>query len=494
MSAPLKVVATVAAVAVAAGGGLWAGQMGLVKLQMPDITATRVAEPAGTGPVVYYRDPDGKPFYSLTPKTTDGGRPYVEVHASQDVSFDAPKGVAKATGADPGERKPIYYRNPMGLPDISPVPKKDSMGMDYIPVYEGEDDAGSVAISPEKIQRSGVHSEEVTKRVLSRTVRAPGTVTLDERRIFVVALRFDGYLEKVEDVTTGGHVKADAPLMTIYAPDLLKVGAQLVVEQETGWGPIDPARRTAGTRSPVIGARRLLENMEVPSDYIDAIARTRQVPNTFVWRAPHDGIVLERRAVEGMRAPAGDVLFRIADHSFVWIVADVAERDLGAVKEGQAVTVRPRAYPGREFHGKVSVVYPHLNKATRTGSVRIELPNPDLALLPDMYADVEIQTGADQPLVAVPSSAVIDSGKRQVVILDLGDGRFAPREVKIGQHGDGFAEVIEGVQAGDKVVTAANFLIDAESNLRAALKGFAADTPAAADSSAPEKPSAEVPQ
>ena len=385
--------------------------------------------------------------------------------------------------ADAGERKPIYYRNPMGLPDISPVPKKDSMGMDYIPVYEGEDDAMGVKISPEKIQRSGVRSEEVAKRVLSRTVRAPGIVALDERRISVIALRFDGFLEKIEDVTTGSHVKAGDPLMTIYAPELLKIGSRLVVEEQTGWGPAAPETRAPGTlrnpRAAVIGARRLLENLGLPRDYIDEIVHTHEVPNTVVWRAPRDGIVLERTAVEGMRAQAGEVLFHIADHSSVWVMADLPERELGALKEGQTVTVRARAHPGREFLGKVAVVYPHLNKATRTASIRIELPNPDLALLPDMYTDVEIATGADREVVVVPDSAIIDSGTRQVVILDKGDGRFAPRAVKLGQHGDGFSEVVDGVKAGDKVVTTANFLIDAESNLRAAIKGFAAEEPRA---------------
>ncbi len=424
--------------------------------------------------VLYWRDPDGKPEYSSVPAKTADGRDYVPVHEGEEPNFKGSAAAPPPTTADGKERKPIYYRNPMGLPDISPVPKKDSMGMDYIPVYEGEDDTSSVKISPEKIQRSGVHSQEVGKRVLSRTVRVPGIVALDERRVAVIALRFDGYLEKIEDVTTGTHVKAGGPLMTIYSPELLKVGAQLVVEQETGWGPLDPARRTAGTRSPVVGARRLLENMGVPGDYIDGIVRTRQVPNTVVWRIPHDGIVLERKAVEGMRAQAGEELFRIADHSYVWVMAEVPEVEVGAVKVGQPVTVRARAHPGREFQGKVAVIYPHLNKETRTAPVRIEMANPDLALLPDMYADIEIAAGADREVVAVPNSAVIDSGTRQVVILDKGEGRFEPREVKLGQHGDGFHEVIEGVKAGDKVVTAANFLIDAESNLRAALKGFAA--------------------
>lgn len=445
--------------------------------------------PSQRGRVLYWKDPDGKPAYSATAVKTTDGREYVPVYEDEEPALpgDEPREPAKSASgqmkAEGGEKKILYYRNPMGLPDTSKEPKKDSMGMDYIPVYEGEDDDSSITISPGKIQRTGVRSDEVGRRILTRIVRAPGVVALDERRISVIALRFDAYLEKVADITTGTHVGEGEPLMTIYAPDLLATGARLVIEQETGWRPVDPSKRTTGSetqlRAPVIGARRQLENMNVPKEVIDGIARTRQVPDTVVWRAPRDGIVLDRMAIEGMRAQAGEVLFRIADHSLVWAIAEVPEAELGALKQGQTVTVRARAHPGRDFHGTVAVIYPHLNKGTRTASVRIEIPNLDLALLPDMYADVEIVTGSDREVVAVPDSAVIDSGTRQVVILDQGDGRFEPREVKLGRRGDGFSEVLDGVKAGQKVVTAANFLIDAESNLRAAIKGFASDAPSA---------------
>jgi Cu(I)/Ag(I) efflux system membrane fusion protein len=487
----LKGVLTVAAILAAAGAGLWAGQTGIVKL--PGHVATLITEPANPasqGPVIYYRDPSGKPLYSLTPKTTSDGKAYVAVHASEDIGFGKPRttdDAANATAeAEPQAaslpeqgRKIIHYRNPMGLPDISPVPKKDSMGMDYIPVYEDEvDDGDTVKISPGKIQRTGVKTEAVSKRQISRDIRAPGVVELDERRITVIALRFDGYIEKVADVTTGTHLKKGAPLMTIYAPELLSAGARLVIEEQTGWGPTAGKNRdflkADNLRAPVIGARRRLENMGLPIEFIDNIARTREVPDTVVWRAPGDGIVLERRAVEGMRAAAGDVLFRIADHSVVWIMADVAEGDIGALKPGQSVKVTTRAHPGRVFNGKVAVIYPHLMKETRTARVRIELPNPNLALLPGMYADVDIATGSDEPVVAVPQSAVVDSGAQQVVLLDRGEGRFEPRDVKLGRKGDGYVEVLNGVNDGDRVVVDGNFLIDAESNLQSALRGLSA--------------------
>ncbi|MEG9503678.1 MAG: efflux RND transporter periplasmic adaptor subunit, partial [Methylorubrum extorquens] len=192
---------------------------------------------------------------------------------------------------------------------------------------------------------------------------------------------------------------------------------------------------------------------------------------------------------EGMKAAAGDTLFRIGDISTLWVLADVPEYDLGSVKVGQPVSVRVRSLPGRSFTGKVGLIYPQVNTQTRTTRVRIELPNPDGVLLPDMYADVEIGTGATKPVVAVPNDAVIDTGARQVVLVDKGEGRFEPREVKVGARGEGYTEIREGVQTGEQVVTAANFLIDAESNLKAALQSMAAPkSPAEPQVQAEDKP------
>ena len=207
---------------------------------------------------------------------------------------------------------------------------------------------------------------------------------------------------------------------------------------------------------------------------MEQVKRQRRVPDTFEYRSPIDGEVLERNIVDGQGFKAGDVLFRLADHSLVWMMADVAEGDIDALRPGQKVTVTTRAHPGRTFKGTVTVIYPHLMKETRTARVRIELPNPDLALLSDMYGNVEIATGSNENVVAVPASAVLDNGSRQVVLLDRGDGRYEPRDVKLGRRGDGFVEALSGVAEGDKVVVDGNFLIDAESNLQAALKGFAA--------------------
>ena len=418
-----------------------------------------------TGPTIYYRDPDGLPDYSLTPKKTSTGKEYLAVRASEDVSFE--EKAPEVAAAKSGERGRIrFYRNPMGLPDTSPTPKKDSMGMDYLPVYEGEqDDDSSVKVSAGKLQKAGVQSEVVERRSLNTMVRAPGTVQIDERRVSVVSLRFEGFIDAVENVTTGTHVQKGQRLMRIYGPNLSSAAAEYLSALN--------ARPDAGISNQALkGARRRLENLGAPEQFMAEIERTREVPISVGWPAPQDGEIVERAAVNGMRAAPGDILFRIVDHDVVWVIVDVAERDLSLISVGQQVTVRPRAYPDRPFTGKVTLIYPHLMAETRTARIRIELPNPDDVLRPDMYADVEIATGTDAPVLTVSNSAVIDSGERQIVLLDKGEGRFEPREVKIGRRGGGRVEIREGLAENDKVVVSANFLIDAESNLKAALNGL----------------------
>jgi membrane fusion protein, copper/silver efflux system len=359
-----------------------------------------------------------------------------------------------------------YYRNPMGLPDTSPTPKKDSMGMDYIAVYDGEDgNDGTVNISLGKLQKTGVRSELVERRVLNVPVRAPGTIEQDERRVSIVSFRFEGFIESVENVTTGQHVHKGQPLMRVYSPAVASAAAEYIA--------VLGAKAASGITSQGIrGARRRLENLGISDEAIAEIERSGEAALSVPWLAPQDGEILERAAVNGMRAAPGAVLFRIADHQVVWAMADIAERDLALIAVGQKAAVRPRAYPNRIFSGKVALIYPHMNMQTRTARIRIELPNPDELLRPDMYADIEIATGTENPVLTVSASAVIDSGERQLVLLDKGDGRFEPRAVKLGRRGDGRVEIVEGLTEGDKVVVAANFLIDAESNLKAALNGL----------------------
>lgn len=453
MMSPFRATVFAAALAAAAGAGIVAGQRGLVTIPLGSLhTQNNAAKLQPAGAVIYYRDPDAKPFYSLIPKNTDDGRAYVPVYASEEVSFE--RLTAFPQEAASGERKIKYYRNPMGLPDTSPVPKKDSMGMDYIAVYEGEDaDDGSVKLSPGKLQRTGVETTIAGTLPITRTVKAPGVVALDERRISVIAPRFDGYVVATGTATSGAHIKKGEVLASVFGQEALDQAARLLIEQTHGGRDDDAPGLTGGRVAPggVIGATQRLRNLGIFEDFINQVKRERRVPDTLAMIAPFDGIVLERMVIDGQAFKPGDVLFRVADHSVVWVLADIAESDIGTVQPGQSAIVRTRTHPGRDFKGKVALVYPHLMKETRTGRVRIELDNSDLALLPDMYADVDIETGSGQPVVVVPSSAVIDSGARKVVIVAEGEGRYQPRDVKTGKSGDGSVEIIEGVADGDRV-------------------------------------------
>jgi Cu(I)/Ag(I) efflux system membrane fusion protein len=452
-----------AAAIIAAATGAFVTSAGL----RPNATAHLVSTANATegGSTIYYQHPDGKPLYSLKATKAPDGRDYRAVPAGADISFDeAGETPAKTRSADSkAERKIKYYRNPMGLADTSSVPKKDSMGMDYIPVYEDEDsDDGSIKLSPGKIQRTGAKSEPVARRSIRSVIRAPGTVQEDERRVSVVALRFEGFVESVANITTGDHVHKGQLLMNVYSPALSSAAAEYLSAFNAG-----------STGKELKGARRRLENLAIPDSAIKEIERTREISLSIPWLAPQDGEILQRNAVNGMRAGPGDVLFRIADHGLVWVLLDVAERDLAEVEVGTKVAVRPRALPGQTFTGEVTLIYPHLNAQTRTARIRIEMPNPDELLRPEMYVDAEIETGTPGPVLAVPESAVLDSGSRQVVLVDKGEGRFEPRDVKLGRRGGGYVEVTDGVAEGEAVVTSANFLIDAESNLKAALGGLA---------------------
>ncbi len=361
----------------------------------------------------------------------------------------------------------------MGLADTSPVPKKDSMGMDYIPVYVGDEPDGgaTVKVSLDRVQRSGVRSEPAAKRVLAQPVRAVGAVAIDESKLTIVTLRADGYIEDLFVNTTGQSVRVGQPLFRVYSSQIQQAQIDLLVALDA------LQRKTPGAEPErsLNGAMQRLRNLGVPESRIDEVRKTGSNPRTIDWPSPATGVILSKRIINGQRVAAGDELYRIADLSSVWVIADVAEADLAAIKPGSRALVTFRAYPTEPVEGQVTLIYPEVKSETRTARVRIELPNPDGRLKADMYADVLFGTGSDEAVVSVPNSAVIDSGSQQVVFVVKGEGRFEPRRVTLGRRGEGYREVLKGIAEGEEVVTTATFLIDSESNLRAALKTFGQD-------------------
>jgi membrane fusion protein, copper/silver efflux system len=417
--------------------------------------------------ILYYRDPTGAPFWSATPKNNAQGRAYLPVYDDAEPVFTAPPADPQAAQ---GERKVRFYRNPMGLPDTSPVPKKDSMGMDYIPVYEGDeqDESTTVKVSLDKIQRTGVRTEPVEMRVLVQPVRAVGTVAIDERRLTIVALRSDGYIEDLFVNTTGQSVRAGEPLFRVFSPQIQQAQIDLLAAAAGQRGVAAP-----DTEHFLNGAMQRLRNLGVPESRIREVRDSGINPRTIDWLAPASGTVLAKRIINGQRVIAGDELYRIADLSHVWVIADVAESELADIKPGTPATVIFTAYRNQPVEDVVTFIYPEVRTETRTVRVRIEVPNPDELLKPDMYADVVFHVEGDRaPVTSVPTSAIIDNGTRQIVLVAKGEGRFEPRPVKLGRRGDGYVEIVEGLRQGEEIVTTAAFLIDAESNLQTALKTF----------------------
>jgi Cu(I)/Ag(I) efflux system membrane fusion protein len=434
---------------------------------LPAIVASPAAAAGGTP--LYYQDPDGKPAYAASPTRTLDGRDYKPVY--EDVPAAQASAATPPAPRAPGrDRKLLYYRNPMGLPDTSPTPKNDSMGMAYLPVFADEDAAGdppgTVRITPSRMQTLGVRTGTVEMRpAAARSVRATGTVQFDERHLATVTTKVAGWVERLAVSAMGDPVRRGQVLAELYAPELVVAEKEYLV-----------AARMGGDLQAASVSR--LRALDVPEDEIARLRRTGAVTRRIAVRAQANGVVTEKLVQEGMRIGPGEPLYKTADLSTVWLVADVQEQDLGAVQPGQKAAATFVAYPGRTFEGTVEFIYPVLSAATRTGRVRVVVANPDLALRSAMYAAVQIDAPAGSgPVMAVPNSAVIDSGARQVVLVDRGEGRFEPRPVRLGTHGDDWVQVLDGVKPGERVVVGANFLIDAESNLRAALQGFSPGAP-----------------
>lgn len=428
---------------------------------------------------LYYQDPDGKPFYAANPKATEDGRPYIAVYtdaAMTKTSMAATQTMPPAAAS----RKIAYYRNPMGLPDTSLVPKKDSMGMDYIAVYADDAaDPGTVRVSPETVQTLGVRTEVVALRGMTRSIRAFGTVAIDESRIAVVSPKFEGWIETLDVNTTGQPVKRGERLFDFYSPELVLAEQEYLVARQSlgGLANADPTVRT-NAQGIADSALSRLKNLDVAPAQLAQLQKNGAAARSLSVFAPMDGVVLEKTAVEGMRFAPGDTLYRIADLSMIWVLANVFEQDLGQIQPDQQVSVTVPAYPGQIFQGRVAFIYPTIDAATRTAKVRIVIPNPDLLLKAEMYATVDIAAPlGGAATLAVPESAVLDTGREQTVLVDRGGGKFQPKLVHLGSQAGGYVSVIDGVQVGEKVVINANFLIDAESNLRTALQAFTASTP-----------------
>ena len=403
------------------------------------------------------------------------------------ATASAQGGPAATTPDAPKPRKLLYYRNAMGLADTSPTPKKDSMGMDYVAVYDGEDETGpeaatgskgspnQVRISTDKIQKLGVRTEAAAMRLLGRSVRAAGRVAPDERRVYVIAPKFEGYVEKLHVNVTGQPVTKGQPLFEVYSPELVSAQREYAIASQGAQAMKDAGPEAQGGMKQLAESSLLrLRNWDLSPGQVAALMKTGQPQRNVTFSSPVSGVVTEKKALQGMRFMPGEMLYQVTDLSSVWVIADLSEQDIGLVATGSKVRVTTTAYPNQTFDGRITYIYPTMTAETRTVPVRVELANPGYKLKPAMFAQIELAVGGKTPVLTVPDSAVIDTGTRSMVLVQIGPGRFDPRDVEVGARGENFVEIVKGVSDGEQVVVAANFLIDSESNLKAAVGGLGA--------------------
>jgi multidrug efflux pump subunit AcrA (membrane-fusion protein) len=380
-----------------------------------------------------------------------------------------------------GARQPLFWVDPMhpwyksDKPGIAP-----DCGMKLVAVYAGDEaqyaqtnpglPGGTVEISPEKQQLIGVQYGTVEYESVGDTIRAAARVTLDETRIAKIHSKLDGWIDQVFVDFTGKLVKQGDPLLTIYSPEALATQQEYILAiKALDLMHDNPVHEMMGSTENLVGAaRKRLQLWDIGDPEIDQIARTGETLKNLTLHSPIAGFVMERNAFPKQRISTDTALYTIADLSTVWVIADVFEFEASGVQLNRAATLTLDYLPGRAFAGRVSYILPQVDPATRTLKVRLQFENPGFALKPDMYGQVELRTAVARRLV-VPQTAVLDSGDRQTVFVDRGNGYFEPRDVKVGVRANGRAEILGGLRAGERIVTSGNFLIDSESQLQKAI-------------------------
>jgi len=374
-------------------------------------------------------------------------------------------------------------------------------GMNLIPVTKSQQEQGVVLIDEKRRQLIGVSIGTVIEAPMRRNFRAVGQVTYDESALTDVTLKVGGFITKLLVSQTGQHVNQGQPLLTLYSPDLYSAQQDFLLANQSAANATPGANGAAATRLEMLGkaSRQRLRLLGMSDAQIDAVAKVGVPSESISIPSPASGFVIQKEVVEGASVEAGMRLFRLAALNRVWVEAEVYEADLAHVRVGQKASVTLDYLPGRTYDAKVSYIYPYLNPEARTGRVRVELSNKELELRPGMYASVNLSSDV-APRTQVPAAAVVYTGPRRLVFLDLGDGRFRPQEVRVGSEADGMYEVISGLSAGDRVATSGVFLIAAEARISTAAKYWdkaaeaaTAAAPATPDSAAPARPDSAMP-
>ena len=460
------------------------------------IVATLVVGVAGGGAAVHFLGHGGEAGHDdHRAAAAQGAKPQAKKHQYQcpmhptivmDHQGDCPicgmklvpmdDGAAGGEAQPSGERKIAFYRSPHNPNETSKEPKKDAMGMDYVPVYEDELSGGGVkveglaqvTIDPQRQQLIGLRTAEATRGAVGGSWRTVGRVAVDETRVRHVNVKVGGFVEKIFVDFTGKPVSKGQPLFAIYSPEVVSAQNEYLLARHTQEALAKGRMMNASGEDLVASARRRLEYWDISESTIEQLERTGKPRRTITLASPISGVVTKKELVEGARIEAGAMPYEITDLSTVWVLADVYESELSKVKIGMPATLSLQAFPNRTFSGKVVFIDPVLSPDTRTAKVRLAFANPKGELKPEMFGEVVLKSGERQGL-RIPADAVVRAGTRDVVFVAAGDGKFQPREVQLGASEGEAVEIVRGLEAGEKVVTRANFLVDSESRLRASL-------------------------
>lgn len=448
---------------IGSGAGLWMSDFNSqVPRHVPELKrAVAAGEEEGQKPL-FWRNPMNPAITSPVFTKDEMGMDYLPVYA------DAPKAKKK-------QREVLFWRNPMNPAITSPVFTKDEMGMDYLPVYADDDMAedeppGTVKIDPVTVQNIGVRTVLAKRRAFSRKVRALGRVIADETRITRLHPKTEGWIEEVFINKTGEPVSQDDILFSIYSPKLVTSQHEylLALRNMKVLGDSEYPDIREGARQMAVISRERLQLLDVPEHQIRELEQSGKTFKALHVHSPFEGIVMKLNVSEGEYVTPKSELYRLADLSKVWVQVDIYEYELPWVGLGDKAHLTLKSMPGRTFEGIVSYIYPYAEARTRTIKVRLELDNPELALKPDMFADVTLNTGLQKDAVVLPDAAIVRSGDREQIFVVRAPGKFEPREVTLGLSSDGWVQVLKGVKAGEEVVASALFLIDSESKLREA--------------------------
>jgi Cu(I)/Ag(I) efflux system membrane fusion protein len=384
----------------------------------------------------------------------------------------------------PPVRRVKFYRAPMNPMQTSPVPQKDEMGMDYVPVYQeeplgvgpGPSGYSPLQIDPQRQQLLGLKTTAAKIETIAGTLRTVGRVTFDETRIHHVHTRFEAYVEQVYADFTGKYVRKGEPLVSLYSPDLLAAEQEYLIalRAQAGGSPPD---RTGVNLAQSARQKLLLWNIEERD--IAALEQSGQPSYTLRLYAPISGYVTAKLAVHGMRIKPEDSLFDLVDLSRIWVLADIYEYELPRLRLGQQATITLAYWPNRSWAGRITYIYPSVDPKTRTVKVRLDVENPQNDLKAEMYANVEIAV-APHPALVVPEEAVLETGTRKLVFVALGEGKLEPREVQTGERANRLYELKSGLKEGERVALGAAFLLDSESRLQAVITEMSTSAPQAA--------------